>query len=73
MATEIRVANAGDKTYLNARAFGKGAPANGDKMVLDTITFPKGSQYTDTDNKKVYTRGAENKVAADFTLVGPAA
>ena len=68
--TKLTILNSADKSYKYAVATGLGAVADADDpIVVDTVQFPAGSQYTDLTNKKFYVRTAENKATADWTMV----
>lgn len=66
-AVNIQILNAGDKTYLAARALGQGAIAAGDVLITDTVTYPQGSEYYDTASRITYRRNAEAKVIGDWS------
>lgn len=70
--THLSILNPADKTRQYTVAIGQGAITNTDVPATDLKKFPIGSQYTDVTNKKFYVRTAGSKVAADWTLVGPA-
>jgi len=67
--TKLAILNPADKTRHFTVATGEGAPANTDSIATDVKTFPVGSQYTDTSNKKFYIRMAATGVAADWTNI----
>ena len=71
--SNLIVLNPADKTRHYSVVIGGGAPADADEpLVIDTKTYPIGSQFTDTTGKKFYVRVAVAKVVADWQLVGPA-
>lgn len=71
-ATNVKVLNPADKTYLRANAIGTGVIANGDLIATDTKTYPIGSTYINTAGAAgtvMYVRIAAVGVAADWVNV----
>lgn len=68
-ATNVKVLNQGDKTFLAAKAMGTGAPADGDAICTDLALFPIGSEYLDTTNSKLWRRITADGDAADWVGV----
>lgn len=65
-ATNIKILNAGDKTFLRADAVGTGALAAGDILISNLDMFPIGSTYFDTTNRVHYIRLDDNLVIGDW-------
>lgn len=68
--TDLFILNGSDKTRHFSVVIGKGAVADvDDVLVTDTHTYPIGSQFTDTTNKKLYVRMAAAKAVADWEVI----
>lgn len=70
MITDLFILNSADSVRHYTVCTGRGLPGAADALVLDTKTFPIGTQYTDVYGKHLFVRVAAAKAPEDFEDLG---